>query len=389
MTVFLDHQYYDGATFKASPTPMALLPATVYDVERGGAPVGTIEVGFASRAPEGWRGDGELSQAGPREHKQVLGERTDYETSDERPRLRHGGEPAPASTVPAAPPGPKADKPAESSAQPSSVTPPSGNGSDGASSAAQADDPNRPRLARGKPLPELKPAPDAATAAPPAGKTAAAAQPALPELVGISDEKPSDPHTYALQWDKKELDRLTDQAVHLAQVEMAKYVKAHFAAAPESGTPEGKPGPGAKPKAGGSRRANRQQPAEEPLASLDDVRVRAFDLDFDNDPEVVLTGRHVETGADGVSHTIFIAYVAREEGGHDFHPLLDYITDDTRLDEFPRLRLVDAVDADGDGIGELLFRASSAVDAEGHDFRVYATGPDRLRIVFDSRGAQD
>ena len=117
--------------------------------------------------------------------------------------------------------------------------------------------------------------------------------------------------------------------------------------------------------------------------------MHVFDLDFDNDPEIVLTARQPVTGADGNAHSVFLTYVVRQEGGHDYHSLLTYLTDDTRLDEFPRLKLIDAVDGDGDGIGELLFRTSSAVEAEEENFRLYATGPDRLRIVFDSHGGQD
>ena len=55
------------------------------------------------------------------------------------------------------------------------------------------------------------------------------------------------------------------------------------------------------------------------------------------------------------------------------------LTDSQHLDVIPRLELIDAVDADGDGRGELLFREIS--DA-GKAFVVYRVIGDRLWPLF-------
>ena len=59
--------------------------------------------------------------------------------------------------------------------------------------------------------------------------------------------------------------------------------------------------------------------------------------------------------------------------------LLSNITTSDRLDAMPRLEFIDAVDADGDGRAELLFRAIHDGYAE---FVIYRVGPDKLAEIF-------
>ena len=74
-----------------------------------------------------------------------------------------------------------------------------------------------------------------------------------------------------------------------------------------------------------------------------------------------------------------ITIVARQDGNGDFHKALVNITDTQHLDAIPRLELIDAVDVDGDGRGELLFRqVSEAATA----FVVYRVIGDRLYPLF-------
>ena len=62
------------------------------------------------------------------------------------------------------------------------------------------------------------------------------------------------------------------------------------------------------------------------------------------------------------------------------------ITDARHLDVISRLELIDAVDADGDGRGELLFRGISANNARGY-VSIRFTG-DTLWKLFDSFGGE-
>jgi hypothetical protein len=57
------------------------------------------------------------------------------------------------------------------------------------------------------------------------------------------------------------------------------------------------------------------------------------------------------------------------------------VTDKNHLDITPRLELVDAVDVDGDGRGELLFRETA--DA-GSGWLIYRATNDKLWKLFDS-----
>jgi hypothetical protein len=59
------------------------------------------------------------------------------------------------------------------------------------------------------------------------------------------------------------------------------------------------------------------------------------------------------------------------------------VTDKFHLDVTPRLELIDAVDADGDGRGELLFRETT--DA-GNGYVIYRAAADKLWKMFDTRG---
>jgi len=57
------------------------------------------------------------------------------------------------------------------------------------------------------------------------------------------------------------------------------------------------------------------------------------------------------------------------------------ITDKFHLDVTPRLELIDAVDADGDGRGELLFRQTSD---QGSGWVIYRATADKLWKMYDS-----
>jgi hypothetical protein len=56
------------------------------------------------------------------------------------------------------------------------------------------------------------------------------------------------------------------------------------------------------------------------------------------------------------------------------------VTDSSRLDVAPRLELIDAVDVDGDGLGELLFREYSFDNAS---FIIYGVGRNSVTKVFE------
>jgi hypothetical protein len=119
--------------------------------------------------------------------------------------------------------------------------------------------------------------------------------------------------------------------------------------------------------------------------TFEDVQLRVFDLADINAPELVLTAnarmpqRSREKQSAGPDVQYMITLVAREDVNGEFHKALANITDTQHLDVIPRLDLIDAVDVDGDGRAELLFRQVS--DA-GSAFVVYRVIGDRLYPLF-------
>jgi hypothetical protein len=60
--------------------------------------------------------------------------------------------------------------------------------------------------------------------------------------------------------------------------------------------------------------------------------------------------------------------------------LFSQVTDSTHLDTYPRMELVDLVDAAGSGTGQLLFRRISDT---GYSFALYRIGLDKLWPLFE------
>jgi hypothetical protein len=74
--------------------------------------------------------------------------------------------------------------------------------------------------------------------------------------------------------------------------------------------------------------------------------------------------------------------VARQDIYAELHKIFAHTTDDNHLDVQPRYEFIDAVDADGDGRGELLFRE---VGQSGSGFAIYRVIGDRLWPLFESK----
>jgi hypothetical protein len=115
----------------------------------------------------------------------------------------------------------------------------------------------------------------------------------------------------------------------------------------------------------------------------------AYDLWNNNEPVLVFAAdAHLPPPPVGTPHAAAdselqysIMMVARTDIYNNLHKLYVGVTDRYHLDMTPRLELIDAVDADGDGRGELLFRETS--DA-GSGWLIYRATADRLWKLFDS-----
>ncbi len=334
VTLFYQGNYYDAALYKSTPTPMALLAETVYEVQRSGEPLGSITVEDAGKFDRGWQGEGRLRLKG-------------VAVADSGQRRARAAETDPLTT------------PAQS----------------GDTNMSSADD--RPVLRRHSG--DSKPAAPAPPPAPaPAPRPAPPPDPAAGQvLVGVSDAEAGDSHSFALAWNTAELQTLTRETTRLASLATAKYLAEHF-----SVTAVRTPAPAPRTK-------SRTPASAAPAVALQQVEVRAFDLDADNNPEVVLTATVPLPSTVALDGFVYVTCVVRQEGGTDWRTLFSYITDDMRLDIDPRLEFIDAVDADGDGVAELLFRTYTTSPAGGTPgYRLYKAWGESLRLVYDSRGGR-
>jgi hypothetical protein len=87
---------------------------------------------------------------------------------------------------------------------------------------------------------------------------------------------------------------------------------------------------------------------------------------------------HSEVEAETQYSVLVVAY---PDIYNNLHKLYVGVTDKFHLDMTPRLDLVDAIDADGDGRGELLFRETTD---QGTGWVIYRATADKLWKMYDS-----
>jgi hypothetical protein len=423
IAIMINGKFYDATAYKAAPVPMALESGTVYEGERTGKSVGlfTVNGALRSQMPNAaipWLGTGSWLPAGteaPKTTRKAESVPVGIEGTDEGPpRLTRPKPESSAASPPAAPQTssapPASSSPQQTSAPPASSGPPSGSAPAGTSPPAGSQAPPaatkpetppsksatagaapsdsgageayRPILRRGKPtqpLPEdevlgySRPNAAGAPTSSANAKAVAAASLGPVELVpAISDAGGPEPHSFIYEWnDGEERDRIK-QMLALASDQLHDYLKA-----------EAKKTIAAKPTGPKTSRATPAAKANEPV--FDNVKMHTFDLWSNNQPVLVLTAEaHLPAGpgaAASAGTTYAITLAARTDIYSNLHKLYAGITDKYHLDITPRLELIDAVDADGDGRGELLFRETSDI---GSGYVLYRATADSLWKMFDS-----
>jgi hypothetical protein len=394
IAILVDGKFYDASAYKASPVPFAIWGETVYEAERTGVPQGLFTVGEVLHTGTTWLAEGKWRPAGSEPAKKHHDDSKPKMDEDEGPpklRRSEAEKSAPPSAPPSAAPDAKAP-PATSSpddTKPAAAPPLPAKPSDDASPAASStpsyntssndDDPNRPVLQRGK-THAVGPAAGSVSAlkTPPATTKAAATKTekdkknATPQLIpAISDAGGPDPRPYSYDIKPDEEQNFRKKMLALAADAVQARVKETTPVVP-----------GAKPTV--HPPASARGAAKAPQPSFDDVQFRAFDLWNTNEPVFVLSAKakmpasskSVETDND---LTYFVTLVEKVDIYGDLRKLNATVTDTRHLDQIPRLELIDAVDADGDGRGELLFRQ---VSDTGSAWAIYRAGADQLFPLF-------
>jgi hypothetical protein len=249
----------------------------------------------------------------------------------------------------------------------------------------------RPTLRRGKPT-ETAPEEDESAPKTDASKmdktaspaTAATANPIPVQLLpAISDAGGPDPQSYEFFWKEGEEDERRAQMLALAAAEVRSYVQALERNAIPAKPPVAKAG-GAK--AGGSAHKPPAKPAQ---PTFENVQFRAFDLWKNSQPVMILSAEaHLAPAAGSVATlpgVYNVAIAAKTDIYGNLRKLYTGVTDKFHLDVTSRLELIDAVDADGDGRGELLFHETTDV---GNGYVIYRATADKLWKMFDSLAEQ-
>ena len=431
IVIMMDGKFFDAGSYKASPVPMALDFNTVYEGFRTGVSQGIFTITQPGQLNHVWIAEGTWLPDGlkaPEKSKKystpviadddkdgppVLHRRVEKSDSDSAsdakkndknkddkskdqptattpaatstttPSATPAGGVAPATesgkAAPATPPDTKPD--AKPDAKPDSKK----TDTPAETAKAPADDetiqdPNRPRLRRGKPdasahhepFTTFEAALDAPTAAAVASNGKTDAKPALdvvppPILIpAISDAAGPDPRPYLYEVKPVEEAIYRNKMLELA----AQLVRANQNASSKSAAPQRK---AAAAKSG----------AKVPKPDFDYVNMHIFDLSNSNEPVLVLSAKTHPVAASGTGSSEEpkeITLIARTNLEGELQKLFFAETDSRHLYSSPRMELIDAVDADGDGRGELLFRRTFE---EGSAYAIYRVTPDGLWPLFE------
>ncbi|MGE5322238.1 MAG: hypothetical protein ACM3SW_05230 [Actinomycetota bacterium] len=340
ITILDQGRFEDASIYKARPEPMALDRGVVYEAQKSGVPVGYVTL-LGSSNQGIWTALGKwqpITQEAKKSEPPKQPPEPDR-SGDGRPILHRdsSGTAAAASTPTPTP-----------VAQPTPAPEPE-----------EPEDPDRPVLRHRSPAaagqPDTTPVPSStptpATQGPVSSGIVDGSKPHTQTFVAVSDAQPSDTRSYQFVFKPGDQEKAEEKMRKLALAQLP----------PEN--------------------------SQLNEGSMKNVVIRAFDLDLSNDAIMVLTaevpGSYVtpaQKGMPGRFVSRYITLIARLDFQGDLQRLSASVTDSSRLDVAPRLELVDAVDVDGDGLAELLFREYS-FDQKG--FIIYGIGRGGVTRVFE------
>lgn len=346
VTILDEGSFHDASIYKDKPQPMALDNGIVYEVQSDGIPVGYATI-LSSTNNKGWTALGKWQAADAPKKAQTQAPAP--VTGDDRPIIHRGG--ASPSPTPASTPAPGTSGAPDNG---SSASAPSSD------SSSAPDDADRPVLRRRSPQPEPastpQPSPAPSTQAPAQGSPAPRTK--LPVItsgtktfVAVSDNDPTDVRSFAFKWKPGEEQQMETKMRKLALAQLPR------------------------------------ENAQLNTGSLQNVVMRSFDLDLSNDAVIVFSaeipGSYLAPGGQstpGKFISRYVTVIARVDFEGVPQKLASSVTDSSRLDVAPRLELIDAVDVDGDGLAELLFREYGFDDKS---FIIYGVGRSTVTKVFE------
>ena len=398
VALWVDGQFYDASLYGANPEPLAVEPETVYEATDYGRPTGLFTVTRPEQIKGSWIGAGqwkprqsleEMAAKKPAaQHSKPAGS---FNVNEDRPILKRSGssgssntgssgssggsQGSPPSTektnspntitTPNPPGRPTLKKSPDTSTASSTSSPqpaPPNNGSTSAAnlgSSPDERDPNRPILQHGTPKTGTSASERALpvepnVAAGGAGKQGTSAIHVFrrSSYPAVSDAGPYQTRSFLYAMGSNEHDEKLEQMRSLAMDGIRKFI------------------------------TQRKTPAIPKNATITDYDLRAFDLEYSNSPTLVFTGILPVAGVKtlrSAEFQYFVTLVAHEDINGAPIQIFSSVTDSNYLDSFPRMEIIDAVDADANGRGDLLFRQYSD---GGISYSLYRVYPYDMRKIF-------
>ena len=371
VTILIQERYYDASQYQSNPVPMAAEPGTVFEVLEANQPVGFFTTEQPQQLRGNWVSAGTWKEKAAEPESKPAKVEVDLGKDDDRPVLKRHGESNPKSSKPSGPDDPDRPtlkRPAESkdSDSGSGSTPTIAKRSaapldDNLSKDTNENDPDRPVLRKTPAGANPTNAGDVKMTAPvrvaaPAKVAPQTGAEQVKQYVAISDAQKSDyrPFKYELKDDEKKT--LGAKMQKIAALSLQKWALEH----------------------GGVKLV--------PSLTFTDFDLRAYDVDYSNNPELIFTASYSPLGtAKTKPITYYLTVVGRGDATGEVTPIFSQVTDSTRLDAYSRLELVDAVDADGYGRGSLLFREYTD---SGKSFVLYRVDSYNLTKLFEGASGE-
>ncbi len=354
VTVFIDGKYYDARSYEANPVPFAIAADILYQAQKEGVPEGNFVIQTALRTPTAWWAEGiwKPGSAGGAPAAKSSAARSDTKSGshEDRPVLRRATPSASSTTSDGPPPreGPAALSSADSVRQ------------------AEGQDSDRPTLHRGK-SEQVQADPIIRSGAVAIAYAAAPAHSADDKvLLAIADIGNIESRPYGYNFPPDERQRDLQALKNMATEAIRKTAKERTSLR------------GVDP------------------AKLDDVDVHALDPDHSKRPVEIFTASI--TGAQSrlwlppgsaikSPPKVTVALVARKDSAGRLNQIYLMISDPVMLDVRPGLQYLGAVDADGSGRAQLLFRKQ--VDVDAFAYVLYRVTPYDLVKTFETKAAEE
>jgi hypothetical protein len=429
VSLFIDGKLEDAAVYLARPVPFALITGNVYELDQAGIALGTLDLAFARHLvatgsattlyDDGWFGYGKFVPPTPPKPSTLRPAKTlsvinGIDEDDDRPHFSarsaqpgSGDAATPTTGAPAASTGtPAADPDRPTLHRSNSTSSDTKSASDStpandpdrptlrrhsaqdaskntasqpdANSAVASlnDDPNRPLLHRGKPISALNEDDLAKLSGLPAEQE-------LHQLAAVSDAANRPPHDFSRGWeDEAEHQAILAKLQAAARAQLAAYEAANAilsaATAPASAKTATPPPATRHPNSKHRRAVAQETPPSPPVpVPLLDEQLKGYTLSYGGAATYVYSAH-----TDGLGSTVrFVTLVAQVDMNGEPAIAIKSVTDAAHLDRAPRMRLVDAVDAEASNRASLLFELRAQNSRQFALYRVIGARADETFLT--------